>query len=186
MKFQVMNQDDSYGLKKIKRQGERQDEPWLPNDKSVVCSKHFLPKDYKEGTKIKKLIHDAVPTVFDPFIHKVKLTKPRKPMVKHKVRRKELLVPEVVFQCDAILKDVDETVELKKRELPKSKDVEVQTMLLSRDINNNKTAISLATTKLSRAKHQLRSLKRQNEIIRLENDHLKRLNKKIKILSGSR
>lgn len=43
--------------------GPRQ-EPWVPNDRSKVCSLHFKPEDYREGVKLRRLKPDAVPTVF--------------------------------------------------------------------------------------------------------------------------
>ncbi|GAB6027020.1 hypothetical protein CHUAL_013749 [Chamberlinius hualienensis] len=40
----------------------RQD--WKPSDTSKVCSLHFLPTDYKCGGKLKRLLPNAVPSVF--------------------------------------------------------------------------------------------------------------------------
>ncbi|KAH7943219.1 hypothetical protein HPB52_006531 [Rhipicephalus sanguineus] len=41
---------------------------WVPNTTSrysVVCSKHFIPSDFKEGCKIRMLKKGAIPSLFD-------------------------------------------------------------------------------------------------------------------------
>ncbi|KAL3194413.1 hypothetical protein MRX96_016207 [Rhipicephalus microplus] len=42
-------------------------QPWLPNDRSKVCSLHFRPEDYRESTKYRRLKPDAAPTLFPDF-----------------------------------------------------------------------------------------------------------------------
>ncbi|KAH8027340.1 hypothetical protein HPB51_004692 [Rhipicephalus microplus] len=55
-------------LKNIHRQAEGPGkQPWLPNDRSKVCSLHFRPEDYRESTKYRRLKPDAVPTLFPDF-----------------------------------------------------------------------------------------------------------------------
>ncbi|XP_075721826.1 uncharacterized protein LOC119186338 [Rhipicephalus microplus] len=55
-------------LKNIHRQAEGPGkQPWLPNDRSKVCSLHFRPEDYRESTKYRRLKPDAAPTLFPDF-----------------------------------------------------------------------------------------------------------------------
>ncbi|KAK8774441.1 hypothetical protein V5799_011024 [Amblyomma americanum] len=55
-------------LKNISRQGKGPGkEPWVPSDRSRVCSLHFRPENYREGLKLRRLKPDAVPTVFPAF-----------------------------------------------------------------------------------------------------------------------
>lgn len=42
-------------------------QPWVPNDRSVVCSLHFKPEDYREGLKLRRLKPDAVPSIFPGY-----------------------------------------------------------------------------------------------------------------------
>ncbi|KAM7295701.1 uncharacterized protein ISCGN_020974 [Ixodes scapularis] len=55
-------------LKKISRQADGPEkQPWVPNDRSVVCSLHFKPEDYREGLKLRRLKPDAVPSIFPGY-----------------------------------------------------------------------------------------------------------------------
>ncbi|XP_037523600.2 DNA transposase THAP9 [Rhipicephalus sanguineus] len=55
-------------LKKISRQSEGPGkEPWIPSDRSKVCSLHFKAEDYKQGLKSKRLKPDAVPSIFPSY-----------------------------------------------------------------------------------------------------------------------
>ncbi|XP_064475518.1 THAP domain-containing protein 11-like [Ornithodoros turicata] len=63
-------------LRAISRDG------WTPNSTcnySTVCSKHFLPSDYKEGLKVRRLKNDVIPSVFPsyPAYKQPRATKPR-------------------------------------------------------------------------------------------------------------
>ncbi|KAH7944034.1 hypothetical protein HPB52_014748 [Rhipicephalus sanguineus] len=42
-------------------------EPWIPSDRSKVCSLHFKAEDYKQGLKSKRLKPDAVPSIFPSY-----------------------------------------------------------------------------------------------------------------------
>lgn len=54
-------------LKRISRQGTAKGSPWQPASRSVVCSRHFIDKDYREGCKRKLLRSSAIPTVFPEY-----------------------------------------------------------------------------------------------------------------------
>ncbi|KAG0436493.1 hypothetical protein HPB47_017916 [Ixodes persulcatus] len=54
-------------LKRISRQGTAKGSPWQPASRSVVCSRHFIDKDYREGCKRKLLQSSAIPTVFPEY-----------------------------------------------------------------------------------------------------------------------
>ncbi|KAL1427134.1 hypothetical protein MTO96_017703 [Rhipicephalus appendiculatus] len=54
-------------LKKISRQAEGPGrQPWVPSDRSKICSLHFKPTDYK-GLKLRKLKADAIPSIFPGY-----------------------------------------------------------------------------------------------------------------------
>lgn len=40
------------------------DDPWYPTEKSRVCSRHFLPTDYRQTSKMTLLSKTAIPSVF--------------------------------------------------------------------------------------------------------------------------
>ncbi|KAH6921209.1 hypothetical protein HPB50_027806 [Hyalomma asiaticum] len=53
---------------------------WTPNKTSrysVVCSRHFLPTDYKEACKTRKLKRGATPSGFDDYPEYMQPKKPR-------------------------------------------------------------------------------------------------------------
>ncbi|KFM75138.1 THAP domain-containing protein 6, partial [Stegodyphus mimosarum] len=50
---------------------------WRPADRSVVCSRHFEKRSYKEGCKIRVLKKDSVPTVFEDYSNCVELNSQR-------------------------------------------------------------------------------------------------------------
>lgn len=55
-------------LKRISQQAEgRGKSPWIPSDRSKVCSLHFNEDGFREGLKIRKLKPDAVPSVFPQY-----------------------------------------------------------------------------------------------------------------------
>ncbi|KAH6931148.1 hypothetical protein HPB50_022505 [Hyalomma asiaticum] len=65
---------------------------WTPNTTSrysVVCSRHFLPTDYKEGCKTRKLKRGATPSVFADYPEYMQ-PKPKKPRGDAAVRKRAL------------------------------------------------------------------------------------------------
>lgn len=55
-------------LNNISRQGTAgKGARWEPSDRSLVCSLHFKDEDYKNTTKYKVLLPNAVPTVFPHY-----------------------------------------------------------------------------------------------------------------------
>ncbi|KAH7985769.1 hypothetical protein HPB49_026279 [Dermacentor silvarum] len=55
-------------LERISRQAEGPGKnPWIPSDRSKVCSLHFKEDDFREGLKIRKLKPAAVPSVFPQY-----------------------------------------------------------------------------------------------------------------------
>lgn len=45
---------------------------YRPSKTAVICSNHFVPSDFEENTKIKRLKRDSIPSVFDFPINKSK------------------------------------------------------------------------------------------------------------------
>ncbi|KAH7973905.1 hypothetical protein HPB49_006801 [Dermacentor silvarum] len=67
---------------------------WTPNTTSlysVVCSRHFLPTDYKEGCKTRKLKRGATPSVFDDYPEYMQ-PKPKKSRGDAAVRKRAVAV----------------------------------------------------------------------------------------------
>ncbi|KAH8019690.1 hypothetical protein HPB51_021012 [Rhipicephalus microplus] len=65
---------------------------WMPNTTSrysVVCSRHFLLTDYKEGCKTRKLKRSATPSVFDDYPEYMQ-PKPKKPRSDPSARKRAL------------------------------------------------------------------------------------------------
>ncbi|KAH8026445.1 hypothetical protein HPB51_020555 [Rhipicephalus microplus] len=65
---------------------------WMPNTTSrysVVCSRHFLLTDYKEGCKTRKLKRSATPSVFDDYPEYMQ-PKPKKPRSDAAARQRAL------------------------------------------------------------------------------------------------
>ncbi|KAH6933477.1 hypothetical protein HPB50_015425 [Hyalomma asiaticum] len=42
-------------------------QPWVPSDRSKVCSLHFKQDDYREGLKMRKSKPDAIPSLFPSY-----------------------------------------------------------------------------------------------------------------------
>ena len=58
---------------------------WMPSKHSVLCEKHFTPKDYYDASKAKKILKpDAIPSVFEFPPHLSKVAKPRSSPAKRK------------------------------------------------------------------------------------------------------
>ncbi|KAH7960463.1 hypothetical protein HPB49_020037 [Dermacentor silvarum] len=67
---------------------------WTPNTTSrysVVCSRHFLPTDYKDGCKTRKLKRGATPSVFDEYPEYMQ-PKPKKSRGDAAVRKRAVAV----------------------------------------------------------------------------------------------
>lgn len=59
--------------------------PWIPKDRSKVCSLHFREDDYRRDLKTRRLKPDAVPSVFADYpVHlQPKPTSNRRPLKRH-------------------------------------------------------------------------------------------------------
>ncbi|KAH9384525.1 hypothetical protein HPB48_026533 [Haemaphysalis longicornis] len=84
-------------LKNIRQADGPGKQPWLPNDRSKVCSLHFRPEDYRESTKYRRLKPDATPTLFPdlPTYLQPAPSQPRRP-AKCKRVVEDLLAPGAV------------------------------------------------------------------------------------------
>lgn len=65
----------------------RNSQPWLPGDGARVCSLHFLSTDYKTGIKTRRLVPNAVPSVFP---HYPSYMQPKENKTRRKLMRQEL------------------------------------------------------------------------------------------------